>query len=193
MKATVFLIGAFLGIIILSSCSNDDDETSAPKDNSWYWGYFNGTINGKEIAVENVGHGEWPVRSIGHSIRNLPKEENEPDSVKGLTTGIWYHENEGITVNLYHLYKGTRYIINSAMVDFNYDGIQITRKTQDNENNYICINYIPKPEKPFCVEITNATYIDGMHPVLEAELDGVLYRSDNSKDSIVVKGSFGTR
>ncbi|WP_225684466.1 DUF5025 domain-containing protein [Bacteroides thetaiotaomicron] len=28
---------------------------------------------------------------------------------------------------------------------------------------------------------------------MEADLNGVLYRSDNPKDSIVVKGSYGTR
>ncbi|MCA6057848.1 DUF5025 domain-containing protein, partial [Bacteroides thetaiotaomicron] len=31
------------------------------------------------------------------------------------------------------------------------------------------------------------------NPIIEADLNGVLYRSDNPKDSIVVKGSYGTR
>lgn len=193
MKANIFSTCAFLGMLILSSCSNDDDETSTPKDDSWYSGYFKGTINGKEIALENAEHGEWPIRSIGHSIRYLPKEENEPDSVKGLTTGIWYSENEGISVNLFHLYKGIRYVTNSTRVDFIYDGIQITRDTHSEEHKDRYIDYIPKKENPFRIKITNVIYIDSTHPVLEAELDGVLYRSDNPTDSITINGSYRTR
>ena len=55
-------------MFILSSCGNDDNETPAPKDDSWYWGYFKGTIKGTEIAVENVGHGDWPVRTSKHIL-----------------------------------------------------------------------------------------------------------------------------
>lgn len=52
MKLNIYLIGAFFGMFILASCDNDDDETPVPKDDSWYWGYFKGEINGKEISLE---------------------------------------------------------------------------------------------------------------------------------------------
>ena len=51
MKLNIYLIGAFFGMFILASCDNDDDETPVPKDDSWYWGYFKGEINGKEISL----------------------------------------------------------------------------------------------------------------------------------------------
>ena len=83
MRLNNYIIGAFFEMIILSSCGNDDDETPTPKDDSWYWGYFKGTINGKEIAVENVGHGDWPVH-IEKTCAAPPY--NKTDSIKGKTT-----------------------------------------------------------------------------------------------------------
>lgn len=184
-----FLIYALPGILILSSCGKEE-ETSIPQDNSWYEGYFEGTISGKEISVKNVGHGEWPVRSVGKSFRD---SNEEPDSIKGLTTEIKYSENEVLSINLYHLKEGTRDIINSTRVDWIYDGIQIQRDMHSPNYDTRYILYIPKKEKPFRVKVTNATYVDNTHPIVEAELDGVLYRPDNPKDSIIVKGSYGTR
>lgn len=49
------------------------------------------------------------------------------------------------------------------------------------------------PAPPFRLEITKCIYPNQFEPIIEATLDGVLYRSDNYKDSIIVKGSYGTR
>lgn len=201
MKATTFLIGAFLGMSILSSCSNDD-ETPVPKDDlPSYWGYFKGTINGKEVSVKNESNGNWAIQSSKHIINYNPPEENEPDATKnqktaiGLSTGIKYSENEEIGINLFNLYEGMRYITNSTNVDFIYDGIQISRDTNNDNTENRYIHYIPKKENSFKAEITRLTYADNTNtnPIIEANLDGVLYRSDNPKDSIIIKGSYGTR
>lgn len=198
MRLNIYLIGAFFGMFILSSCGNDDDETPAPKDDSWYWGYFKGTINGKEIAVENVGHGDWPVRTSKHILNYLPSEEDEPNSIKmktviGMSTGIKYSEDESMGINIFDLYMGVRYITLSTRSDFIYDGIQISRDTQSDEYENRYILYIPKKENPFRAEVINLTYADDTHPILEVKLDGVLYRLDNPKDSIIINGSYGTR
>lgn len=202
MKLNIYLIGAFFGMFILSSCSNDDDEIPVPysKDNS-NWGYFKGTINGKEISLKNERSYDLPVWTLTkHIISYYPPEElDKPDSIRkkrtviGMSTGIKYSEDESMGVNIFDLYMGVRYITHSTGADLIYDKIQISRDTHSNEYEKKYIRYIPQKENPFRAEITNIEYADDTHPILEVKLDGVLYRSDNPKDSIIVKGSYGTR
>ena len=78
MKLNIYLIGAFFGMFILASCDNDDDETPVPKDDSWYWGYFKGEINGKEISLENEAHTDWSVHSVKTSAS---PPNNDTDSI----------------------------------------------------------------------------------------------------------------
>lgn len=189
MKINIFFISAFFGMLILSSSCSDDDDRPIPRNDSWYWGYFKGTINEKEFTLINKAHGNEFVTSIGHNLRYL----NEPDSIRGLLTAIEYSEIEGISVNLFHLHKGVRYITmgQSDLID---NSIMITRSTPKDINGYNGrIFYIPKKEKPFRVEVIKTTYEDNWYPIIEAELDGVLYRSDNHKDSIIIKATYGTR
>ena len=196
MKLNIYLIGAFFGMLILaSSCSNEDDNEISVSN-------FKGTINGEEISLENLWDDDLPVRTVSkHIISYYPSEENKLDSLRkiktviGISTGITYSENKAIRINLFNLYKGIRFVTNSTKVDFIYDGIQITQDTHSDEYENRYIRYIPKKETPFKVEITNITYADdtNTNPIIEADLNGVLYRSDNPKDSIVVKGSYGTR
>lgn len=188
MKTTTFLIGAFLGMSILSSCSNDD-EIPVPKDNSWYWGYFKGTLNGKQIIVENEPH-NWFVQTVKTSAS---PPDNDTDSVRGMMTGIRFNENESMGITLYHLQKGVRYVTKSTRTDWIYDGIQMSRNTHSDIYEERYIRYIPKQENPFRVEITSSTYENQWEPIIEATLDGVLYCIDNPNDSIIIKGSYGTR
>lgn len=190
MRLNIYLIGAFFEMFILSSCGNDDDETPTPKDDSWYWGYFKGTINGKEIAVENVGHGDWPVHTVKTSAS---PPDNNTDSIKGMMTSVKYSSDELLSITIYHLNKGIRYITKSTKTDWIYDGIQITRDTHSDKYEDRYIYYIPQKEQPFQVKITKLTYADQWHPIVEGNLDGILYRLDNPKDSIIINGSYGTR
>ena len=91
MKLNIYLIGAFFGMLILASCGNDDDETPVPKDDSWYWGYFKGEINGKEISLENEAHTDWSVHSVKTSAS---PPNNDTDSIRGMMTSIKYGEDE---------------------------------------------------------------------------------------------------
>ena len=190
MKLNIYLIGAFFGMLILASCGNDDDETPVPKDDSWYWGYFKGEINGKEISLENEAHTDWSVHSVKTSAS---PPNNDTDSIRGMMTSIKYGEDELLSITIYHLHKGIRYITKSTKTYWIYDGIQITRDTHSDKYEDKYIYYIPQKEKPFQVEITKSAYADQWHPIIEGNLNGVLYRSDNPKDSIIINGSYGTR
>lgn len=116
MKLNIYLIGAFFGMLILASCGNDDDETPVPKDDSWYWGYFKGEINGKEISLENEAHTDWSVHSVKTSAS---PPNNDTDSIRGMMTSIKYGEDELLSITIYHLHKGIRYInkINKNRLD----------------------------------------------------------------------------
>ena len=153
MKLNIYLIGAFFGMLILASCGNDDDETPVPKDDSWYWGYFKGEINGKEISLENEAHTDWSV----HSVKTSASPPNyDTDSIRGMMTSIKYGEDELLSITIYHLHKGIRYITKSTKTDWLYDGIQITRDTHSDKYEDKYIYYIPQKEKPFQVEITKS-------------------------------------
>ena len=98
MKLNIYLIGAFFGMLILASCGNDDDETPVPKDDSWYWGYFKGEINGKEISLENEAHTDWSVHSVKTSAS---PPNNDTDSIRGMMTSIKYGEDELLSITIY--------------------------------------------------------------------------------------------
>lgn len=164
MKLNIYLIGAFFGMLILASCGNDDDETPVPKDDSWYWGYFKGEINGKEISLENEAHTDWSVHSVKTSAS---PPNNDTDSIRGMMTSIKYGEDELLSITIYHLHKGIRYITKSTKTDWIYDGIQITRDTHSDKYEDKYIYYIPQKEKPFQVEITKSAYADQWHPIIE--------------------------
>ena len=89
--------------------------------------------------------------------------------------------------------KKNKHKTKSTKTDWIYDGIQITRDTHSDKYEDKYIYYIPQKEKPFQVEITKSAYADQWHPIIEGNLNGVLYRSDNPKDSIIINGSYGTR
>ncbi|UVV54912.1 DUF5025 domain-containing protein [Bacteroides thetaiotaomicron] len=135
-------------------------------------------------------HTDWSVHSVKTSAS---PPDNDADSIRGMMTSIKYGEDELLSITIYHLHKGIRYITKSTKTDWIYDGIQITRDTHSDKYEDRYIYYIPKKEKPFQVEITKSAYADQWHPIIEGNLDGVLYRSDNPKDSIIINGSYGTR
>ncbi len=181
----VLLFSTCLGGSFLSSCS-DDDPVSAPKDNSWYWGYFKGTIKGTEYDLENEPHGDTPIFTMKTAI-HTPAEQPS-DFIKGMITAIHYGKDRVLGVTLYPLYKSVHHIDQPPMGDWNEDGVNI-RITVGSED----IVYVPKKEEPFRVEVVSLAYVDPSHPVLEAKVDGTLYNRDNPLDSIVVSGEYGTR
>ena len=182
----VLLFSTCLGGSFLSSCS-DDDPVSAPKDNSWYWGYFKGIIKGTEYDLENEPHGDEPVTTMKTALQTDSKVAL--DSIKGMSTGIHYGEGKALGVTLYPLYKGIRYVSQPTMGDWSKNEVSIRITAADNRD----VVYLPKEEKPFRVEVVSLTYADSFHPILEAKVDGTLYNRDNPSDSIVVSGEYGTR
>ncbi len=189
MKINIYLVSTFLGLFFLLSCSSKDD-IPVPDDELSYWGYFKGEINGEEVKLENAKDESLrPISSMGTNIRDFGEAS---DSIRGMITKINLLGNTSINITLFPLNKGVRHITRWAKGDWNQDGIHIQKSginlEEDDENIY----YTPKTGKPFKVEIINSTYADRWHPTIEVKLDGVLYRADNSKDSIIVKGTYGT-
>lgn len=185
-RVFVLVFSIFLGMPFLSSCSNDD-EISTPKDNSWYWGYFKGTIDGTEYTLENEPHGDTPVNTMKTALQTDSKVPL--DSIKGMSTGIHYGGDRALGVTLYPLYKGIRYVSQPIIGDWSKNEVSIRITAADNRD----IVYLPKEERPFRVEVISLTYADSFHPILEAKVDGILYNRDNPSDSIVVSGEYGTR
>lgn len=114
-----------------------------------------------------------------------------------MSTEIKFSKNESMGVYLFNLYLGKRYITHPMQADFIYDGIEIARCTNSNEGKREYIRYVPEKENPFRAEITNieanSDYEVTTNILLEVKLDGVLYRSDNPKDSIIIRGTYGVR
>ena len=186
MKVYAYFISTFLAMSLLSSCSNVDD-VSVLKDDSWRWGYFKGEINGEKISLEN-GEFPRPIGSMGTSVCY----SQTPDSIRGMQTGINYSVKECLSVTLYPLNKGIRYITKWAKGDWNQDGIHIKIQGPNSGEYDNNIYYVPDTDKPFRAEIIYSAYEDHWHPVIEVDLDGVLYCTDNPNDSIIVKGIYGT-
>lgn len=187
MKKIIFLIS----ISFLLSCNSEKD-IPEPQDDSYYWGYFEGEINGKNISLRNKKQ-EEPVVSIGYDFYAAGDSQ---DSIKGMWTSIHYSvEDESIHIDLYNPRVGIRYMTTSNKEWKKTGGIYISRFGKPNPGGYYLdsyYNYYPDPNKPFQVEILSTTYKNSQ-PIVEVKLDGVLYRSDNMNDSIIVKGTYGAK
>lgn len=191
MKINIYVISMYLGLFLLLSCSNDDNIPTPEDDpNSYFWGYFQGKIDKEEFNLKNAKD-NCSVCSMGTNVR----EFNDPgDSIRGMITKIKLGEKTSLNVTLFHLEKGVRYLTQSAKGDWSQNGIFIQKGDGITEGDNDKVYYLPKMEKPFKAEIINSTYkIDRWHPVIEVELDGILYCIDNSNDSIIVKGNYGAR
>lgn len=188
MNSKLLLISCFCTfsvMYLLSSCSKEDN---IPDPKSYFsgWGYFKGTINEKEISIENDGY-KFPITS---TIYKDGIDGGMP-VVKGIIIGITYVNKteltEGLAIMIHIPAKGVRYIKKTVDFECDYDGIHIRRIA--NRTSY----YIPKKEKPFHLEITDVVYRETVPYIIEGKINGVLYRTDNPQDSISISGIFGTK
>lgn len=191
MKKIIFLIGIFAGFSFLLSCNDTDDslpvsQTYVP----WYRGYFDGEINGKEISIQSPKMRDTLIDAMGYD-NYLPNDSQ--DSIKGMNIIIRYSPGEVLHLDLYRPYVGVRYLYDDGWEWKGTGGIYISKVGKPNSSGYYKNHfyyYNPDPEKPFRLEIISAFYEGLYPPLVEVELDGTLYRSDNSNDSIVVKGNY---
>lgn len=194
MKHIISFISVFVSISFLLSCNNDDDDISIPqKNHPWYWGYFEGEINGEKISLKDPRNSESDVIFTGYDYY---LSDDSRDSVKGLWTAIHYTEDHNcIHVDLYNPYVGVRYMTSSNKDWKKTGGIYITKFGKPNTTEYYLDDYYyyyPNPQKPFKMEILSTFYED-FHPIVKVKMDGVLYCKDNPEDSIVVKGTYGNK
>ena len=190
MKKIIFFIGIFAGFSFLLSCSDADDSLPVSQaDVLWYRGYFDGEINGKEISMLSAKANDTLINVMGYDYY-LP--DDSQDSVKGVQIVIQYSQGEVLHIDLYRPYVGVRYLYDDGWEWKGTGGIYISKFGKPNSSGYYKNDfyYNPDPEKPFRLEIISAFYESVCPPIVEVELDGTLYRSDNSNDSIVVKGIY---
>lgn len=192
MKKTIFLIGIFAGFSFLLSCNDTDDSLSVSQaDIPWYLGYFDGEINGKEISIQSAKADDTPLIIATGYDDYLPNDSQ--DSIKGMNITIQYSPEEVLHIDLYRPYVGVRYLYDNGREWKRTGGIYISKFGKPNSSGYYRDDfyyYNPNPEKPFRFKIISAFYEIIRPPLVEVELDGTLYRSDNSNDSIVVKGNY---
>lgn len=182
---SVLLMYIFFGTLLFTSCS-DEEEIYDPREHSG-WGYFEGTVNGKKVSVKNDVHNSF----LSYTPQ---REEWDPNVVKGIAIGIALNEAEHIGISFYRLTEGMRFVTSAVDTDYNSDGIHFWHTIKPEDSYSYDIVYISKKDKPFKIEITNLTYYDTSNFVrVSARLDGVLYRTTNPQDSIVIRGSFEVR
>lgn len=180
------LMSAFLGVNLMSSCS-DEEKAEDPKSYSG-WGYFEGTINGQEVSIENEVWKDY--------INPRPYREEDWDLrvVKGKGICVNFSKDAGLDLMLYRFSKDKRFVLNGVDEYCNNDGITFIR-TVPKLMYHVDVYYTPAKNKPFIVDITNVdfSYPATPTPLIEAKLSGVLYREDDPQDSIVIDARLGCR
>lgn len=195
MKLKVFatLIGLLCCITLLQSCQNED-ETPLPKgskEDTWYWGYFKGEINGNKTSLENESY-NGPVKSGRSSYYFSEDWDVMPDSINIISTRINYNDHSELNITLYDLIRSERHLT-LPVNTYWYESCINATVFSDSSKKEIKGYYVPSKENPFRVEITDVLWLTANDPIIEVELDGVLYNKENQDDVIVIKGTYGTR
>ena len=192
-NSLILSLFTILCCVSLMSCSQDVSPLSEEesKENTWYWGFFSGEINGNEISLKNNST-ERVINSNRSSYYFSRDWEVLPDSVNIMGTLINYNDSSELRVTLYDLTLGERYITKSDNLQWHesYINIVVNRdsviKTREKY-------YVPSQEKPFKVEIINVLWISPAKPIIEVNLDGVLYNKEDANDAIAIQGTYGSR
>ena len=185
------------GMLLLFSCQSDE-EVDNPRNYFSGWGYFEGSIKGKNISLANDIYQSYTNKVVyckGYT------EGTAVDRVKGCVINIGYvaeangRKTEVITIMLAKPSIGVRQITNGwPFIEYinydtmcNVDAIEIRAST---DKTHL---YTPHQDEPFKVEITEITYQEDGHPhIIEGKLDGKLYDTESGK-VIEIHGEFGTK
>lgn len=192
MKKEISIISACLlfTLSILISCDNNDvPQLPESKEDTWFWGYFKGTIDEEEISFENEQFNR-KVNSIPSAYYFFGDWEVLPDSINIMNTLICYNDSSELGITLYDLTPGERYLTLSGATYWYESYIKATIYVGPTR---LKTDYIPNEENPFRVEITDVIWLSLAEPLIEVKLDGVLYNKDNPDDTLVINGAYGTR
>lgn len=140
----------------------------------------------------------WKMRNIGpiHSLRSAYYFSSEwevfPDSINRMGTLIHYNDSSELRITLHDLSPSERYVTVPVSRYWNENSINVT--VFNNSSPKISLaKYIPSEENPFRIKIVDVSWVSIMEPIIEVELDGVLYNKENQEDVMVIKGRYGTR
>lgn len=200
MGKRIFLISVIcllFDMMWLSSCSKDDGEPHVdPKEKAW-WGYFEGTFEGTQeadnmsVSFENERFNTRIGSNIAYYSPNGARDDMYNFGIKD--TGIEYIDGSGIGLSISGLVPGMKYVTKSFRTekdeDLFYSTIMLTRRYSA---DYDPVYYVPKEDDPFIIEILDVKWFSLYRPVVEARLEGTLYRKDApEQDRITIKAVFG--
>ncbi len=195
-RVLVALSCLLCSLVLLPSCDNDDEKLpkQKTKEEDIHWGYFEGTIGGKEISLKNTGYPNIyePVSSQKRGVWPLHKEG--PDTINIMNTVINYDDYNALSVFLYDLKPGVRYLTKSWWEDWFVSYMALYHYYRGPEDKIkVVAEYIPKEDDPFQVEIMEVIWVDFCTPIIKVELDGTLYNKEYPYDPIAIKGIYESR
>ncbi|MFV0546254.1 MAG: DUF5025 domain-containing protein [Bacteroides sp.] len=169
-----------ISLMLCASCNQDESVPIPDKltEKSPDWGYFNGTIGEHKVSLENTKD----IQFVNSSRRGVVFEGV---SQWFLRSAIQYTSNSYLVIDLHNLKVGTHYVNSGYGIDTYSSFIELQDVNQR--------RFWPKADKPIKVEITKLHWLELDHPILKANIEGIVYNTKNSNDSIVIKGSYGAR
>lgn len=178
----------------LTSCNEDEQiENSIPsKENTWYWGYFKGEIDGVNVTLENKDLQTRPIRSVTRELREVNQFAFYVYDYVGAM--INYNDRSVLNVSLSISTIGERYLDSFYKDKWSENSIYVviyaSPSKKLNEQKAI---YVPIKEHPFRANIIDLTWLSESEQAIEVELDGVLQNIDDPNDTLRICGTYGIR
>lgn len=187
-------IAMFCLMFSLTSCNEDEQiENSIPsKENTWYWGYFKGVIDGVNVTLENKDLQTRPIRSVTRELREANQFAFYVYDYVGAM--INYNDRSVLNVSLSISTIGERYLDSFYKDKWNENSIYVviyaSPSKKLNEQKAI---YVPIKDHPFRANIIDLTWLSESEQAIEVELDGVLQNINDPNDTLCICGTYGIR
>lgn len=192
IKKLPILLSLMCCVLTFPSCSEEQEVTpEKSKEDNLDWGYFKGTVNEEAVELKNATYPDNdnnPIYSRREGI--FFKDHEGLDSINVMNTFIRINDNSVLSVRIYKLNCGIRYIM-----PYDYDKWYDSRMSlAKRENKHGGPSYYtPGEHNPFRIEITDVIWLSYDKPIIEVKLNGALYKKDNLQDSIIINAVYGTR
>lgn len=190
----ITFIAMFCLMFSLTSCNEDEQiENSIPsKENTWYWGYFKGVIDGVNVTLENKDLQTRPIRSVTRELREANQFAFYVYDYVGAM--INYNDRSVLNVSLSISTIGERYLDSFYKDKWNENSIYVviyaSPSKKLNEQKAI---YVPIKDHPFRANIIDLTWLSESERAIEVELDGVLQNINDPNDTLCICGTYGIR
>lgn len=175
------LVLAFVNAMMCLTACHEEKEWN-PRRHMDEWGYFDGTINGERMYLENDEEFRYVLKSCVNSYHKK----------KMCAIYISVFESEGGKRMVFKFIIENPEIglkeITTAALDDHYD------ETEAASCSGFFLTHVPKAERPVKINITDIaykkTYSGKEIHLIEGDVDAVFYQGE---DSISIKGHFATR